>query len=341
MKAAVLRAIGEPLVIADLPRPEVAPGEVLVEVHTCGICRTDLHIRDGLAYVPSLPHVPGHEPAGVVVEVGPDVDTPRVGDRVVPHLFVRSAGCRYTRSGQDAQATHLVGIVGVTLPGGFAEFLKVPAANILALPSEVPFDVGGLTTCAIVTAIHAFRKSELRLGDTAIVLGTGGIGLILVQILKAAGVRVLALDRQAAARAAALEAGADAAGPIDETTASAARSFAGTESEGVNAVFELVGRTATMALAASSARRGGTVIVIGEEAEPIGLDTIQIAQRELRIVGSRNGGMQDAVDALKAMADGVIRPRIAATYPLDQINQALDRVRRGEVCGRVVIRIRD
>ena len=73
MKAAVLRAIGEPLVIADLPCPEVGPGEVLIRVHTCGICRTDLHIQDGLAYVPSLPHVPGHEPAGIVVEVGPDV----------------------------------------------------------------------------------------------------------------------------------------------------------------------------------------------------------------------------------------------------------------------------
>jgi propanol-preferring alcohol dehydrogenase len=341
MKAVVLRAIGEPLVLADLPRPEVGPGEVLVQVQTCGICRTDLHIQDGLAYVPKLPHIPGHEPAGVVVDVGPGVDGPRVGDRVVPHLFVRSAGCRYTRSGQDAQATHLKGIIGVTLPGGFAELLKVPVANILPLPDEVPFDIGGLTTCAVVTAIHAFRKSELRLGDTAIVLGAGGIGLILVQLLKAAGVRVLALDREADARAAAFEAGADAAIPIDEMTADVARYFGDIDGEGVDVVFELVGRTDTMAVAAACARRGGTLIVIGEEAEPIGLDTIQIAQRELRIVGSRNGGMQDALEAMQAMARGVIRPRIAATYPLDQINEAFDRVRSGQVCGRVVIRIRD
>jgi propanol-preferring alcohol dehydrogenase len=341
VKAAVLRAIGEPLIIADLPRPEVGPGEVLVQVHSCGICRTDLHIQDGLAYVPALPHVPGHEPAGIVVEVGPDVDSPSVGDRVVPHLFVRSAGCRYTRSGQDAQATHLKGILGVTLPGGFAEFLKVPAANTMTLPDEVPFEIGGLTTCAVVTAIHAFRKSELRSGDTAIVLGAGGIGLILVQLLKAAGIRVLALDREAASRTAALEAGANAARPIDETTTDAARSFSGADGHGVDAVFELVGRTATMAVAASCARRGGTLIVIGEEAEPIGLDTIQIAQRELRIIGSRNGGMQDAFEAIEAMARGVVQPRIAATYPLDQINEAFARVRGGKACGRVVIRISD
>jgi D-arabinose 1-dehydrogenase-like Zn-dependent alcohol dehydrogenase len=314
---------------------------VLVQVHTCGICRTDLHIQDGLAYVPSLPHVPGHEPAGVVAEVGPGVETLRVGDRVVPHLFVRSADCRYTRAGHDAQATHLQGIIGVTLPGGFAEFLKAPAANLLRLPAEVPFETGGLTACAAVTAVHAFRTSGLRLGDAAAVLGAGGIGLIVVQLLKAAGVRVLALDRAPAPRAAALEAGADAAGSVDGGTPEAARVFSGPDGQGVDVVFDLVGRTATVASAASCLRRGGTLVVIGEEAEPIGLDTTEVAQRELRIAGARNGGLQDARDALDFMARGVIRPRVAATYPLERINEALETVRQGRVCGRVVVRVRN
>src|SRR5207248_1008358 len=113
MKAAVLREIGKPLVIEEVPLPQLGSGEVLVQTHTCGICRTDLHIQDGLAYVPRLPHVPGHEPAGVVVEVSPDVTELRVGQRVVPHLFVYAAECRYTRAGLHAQATHLQGILGV------------------------------------------------------------------------------------------------------------------------------------------------------------------------------------------------------------------------------------
>src|SRR5436190_2186947 len=129
MRAAVLREIGKPLCIEDVLEPVLAPDEVLIQTRTCGICRTDLHIQDGLAYVPRLPHIPGHEPAGVVVAVGSDVakmSGPNVGQAVVPHLFVLDRMCRYTRSGQQAQATHLRGIIGVSLPGGFAEYFKAP-----------------------------------------------------------------------------------------------------------------------------------------------------------------------------------------------------------------------
>src|SRR5262245_58855018 len=95
MKAAVLKKIGSPLSVEEVPTPSIGADEVLIETRTCGICRTDLHIQDGLAYVPGLPHIPGHEPAGVVVDMGRDVSGIRVGQRVVPHLFVRSAECRY------------------------------------------------------------------------------------------------------------------------------------------------------------------------------------------------------------------------------------------------------
>lgn len=87
MKAGILKAIGSPLVVEEMPIPRIGPDEVLIETHTCGICRTDIHILDGLAYVPSLPHILGHEPAGVVVEVGREVTGIRPGQRVVPHLF--------------------------------------------------------------------------------------------------------------------------------------------------------------------------------------------------------------------------------------------------------------
>ena len=101
MKAAVLTEIGKPLVITDVPRPQILPDEVLVQTHSCGICRTDVHIQDGLAYIPSLPHIPGHEPAGVVVEVGSRVTNIRPGQRVTPHLFFTCGTCHYCRSGRD------------------------------------------------------------------------------------------------------------------------------------------------------------------------------------------------------------------------------------------------
>lgn len=340
MKAALLTAVGRPLEITDAPLPQLGPNDALVETRTCGICRTDLHIQDGLAYVPKLPHIPGHEPAGVVVEVGRDVRQVRVGQRVVPHLFVRSAECEYTRAGHDAQATHLVGILGVTLPGGFAEYFAAPAENLLELPAEVPFDVGGLTSCAVVTAVHAFHVAGVRPGDTAVVLGAGGIGQILVQILKSRGIRTAAISRSPASRELALASGAEMAIALDEPELPARlRQFVGHETDGVTCVFELVGLAKTMQLAAQIVRRQGKIIVIGEEAEYPAIDTIRIAQRELAIVGSRNGTRQDAREALDMLAAGQVRPPIAARFPLDQINEALAVVRLGQVSGRVLVDI--
>jgi propanol-preferring alcohol dehydrogenase len=338
MKAAVLHRIGEPLVIEEIPIPEIGPDEVLVRTHTCGVCRTDVHIQDGLAYVPNLPHIPGHEPSGEIVDVGKHVTGLEPGQRVVPHLFVAGSDCPYTRSGQHAQAMHLRGILGVTIPGGFAEYFKVPARNLLVLPDAVSSEIGGLVSCAAITAVHAFRKAKLQVNDTAVVLGVGGIGLLLVQLLHASGVRTLAVDQNDASLPQAVAAGACKAVPIGETAAGRlVQEWAGGEREGVDCVFELVGRAATMKAAAGFVRRGGTIVVIGEEAEFPAVDTIQIAQKELQLIGSRNGGLQDARDALEFMAQGIIRPVIAARFPLQEINLALAAVRRGTVRGRAVV----
>jgi propanol-preferring alcohol dehydrogenase len=342
MKAAVLKRVGEPLVIEDVPIPSIANDEVLVETRTCGICRTDLHIQDGLAYVPALPHIPGHEPAGVIVDVGRDVASFKPGQRVVPHLFVIEAECPYTRSGRHAQAMHLRGILGVTMPGGFAEYFKAPARNLLVLPDSVPSDIGGLTSCAVVTAVHAYRQATLQANDTAVVLGAGGIGLLIVQLLRASGVRTLAIDREPASLEQAAHAGAERCVAIESREiCELVRNWANGEKEGVDCVFELVGKAETMRTAAGFVRRGGQIVVIGEEAEFPAIDTIAIAQKELRLIGSRNGGLQDARDALALMEQGLIRPFVGARYPLDQINLALDAVRKGAIRGRAVVTMKD
>jgi D-arabinose 1-dehydrogenase-like Zn-dependent alcohol dehydrogenase len=325
MKAAVLREIGRPFAIADLPRPALAPHEALVQTISCGVCRTDLHIQDGQAYVPRLPHVPGHEPAGVVVEVGSQATGVRVGQRVVPHLFVAGV---------------TPGIIGVTLPGGFAEYFKAPAANLLSLPDDVPFEVGGLVSCAVITAVHASHRAALATGSSAVVLGAGGVGLVLVQVLRAAGIRVLAIDHDPTRLEQALHAGAEQAVASDDTSLQTVRDFVAPGRDGVDCVFELVGRAQTMKAAAGYVARGGQIVVIGEEPEFPAIDTVQIAQRELRIVGARNGSPADAREALDLIARGVIRPAIAEIFPLERINDALQLVRDGRAGGRVVIRVR-
>jgi len=339
VRAAVLRELGQRLAIEEVPTPAPGPGEVLVETRTCGLCGTDLHICDGLAYVPRLPHIPGHEPAGVVAAVGEGVTEVRVGQRVVPHLFVTCGTCDYCRSGRDAQCNAVKGILGVLMPGALAEYFTIPAANLFSLPDSIPFAVGGLIADAVLTALHATRRAGLRVGETAVVLGAGGVGQCLIQILVAAGVRVIAVDTTAAKRESAralgsalvLHAGA-------EGNASAVRELA--DGLGAQAVFECVGKAETMAEAASYLRRGGRIIVIGEEPEFPHIDTIQIAQRELEIIGSRNGSRRDLRDAIQFVDAGMVRPRIARTFPLAEINEALSFFRHG--CdGRVVITIKD
>jgi D-arabinose 1-dehydrogenase-like Zn-dependent alcohol dehydrogenase len=338
MKSACLEAIGQPLKIRDVPTPVIGPDEVLIETRTCGICRTDVHIQDGLAYVPRLPHVPGHEPAGVICEVGKDVANFQVGDRVVPHLFLTCGQCVYCRTGRDAQCSHVGGIIGVTTGGGFAEYFKAPARNLLTLPPEVPFDVGGLTSCAVITAVHAYRRARIQVGDAVLIVGAGGIGQILIQVLKHAGARVAVISRSQESLSIAQELGADLCLKSQEDAPRQVVDFSG--GEGAACIFECVGFAGTMKVAAESASRGGQIIVIGEEAEFPAIDTIQIAQRELEIIGSRNGSKQDAADALRWMAQGVINPPIAERVPLEAINDGLMKVRNGSAHGRVVVTVR-
>lgn len=339
MKAALLPEIGKPLRIEERPVPAIEPQDVLVETRSCGVCRTDLHICDGLAYLPELPHTPGHEPAGVVAEVGADVTGMEVGQRVVPHLFFTCGKCWYCRHGRDAQCTDLKGLLGVTQSGGFAEYFAAPAANLFVLPDQVSCEIGGLVSCAVITAIHAYRRARLELNDTAVVLGAGGIGQLLIQLLKGAGLKVAALSRAPGKLRIAGELGADLVCRTDAPDrAEQVKGLAG--GDGAQCVFDCVGTAASMRDSADYVMRGGQIVVIGEEPEFPGIDTIQIAQRELEIIGSRNGSRQDAVDGIAMLAAGLLRPRIARRFPLDDIHEALECLRSGQADGRIVVTVK-
>jgi propanol-preferring alcohol dehydrogenase len=212
----------------------------------------------------------------------------------------------------------------------------------LTIPAGVGFAEGGLASCALVTALHAFRKASPRLGDSVAVIGVGGIGLVLLQLAKAAGVCVAAIDRSTASLESAQLAGADLALKGDDPDLiERLHSLFPAGRSGFDVVFELVGRTSTMKVACELAARGGTIVVVGEEPEPITLDTITLAQRELRIVGSRNGSRQEIRDVLELVARGVVRPAIAARFPLERINDAFAASRQGNHAGRVVVTVRD
>ena len=228
--------------------PQIAPDEVLIESHTSGICGTDLHILAGHGYVPALPHILGHEPAGVVAEVGRDVTNVRPGDRVVPHLFFSCNRCLYCRTGRSQQCSNLRGILGVLGPGAFAEYFKVPAENLFLLPDAVPFDAGGLIADAVLTGLHAVRRAALKAGRYG-----GGVGRgrswarSLFSSWTPPAYAAAAIDRTADKLRLASEMGAVAAFDADTETARAGvMEFS--DGAGVECVFNCVGTPDSMRL---------------------------------------------------------------------------------------------
>jgi len=327
MKAALLERYHAPLVLAEVPDPEPGPGEVVVRTAGCGICRTDLHMIDGLAYRPRLPHILGHEPAGTVAALGPGVTGLALGARAAPYLFDACGRCPACLAGAHAQCEDNAGILGVTRDGGFAEFFVVRAENAMLVPAEVPLESAGLASCAAVTAVHAVDRGAMQPGHRIAVVGAGAIGLMIVQVLVGEGYEVHVANRSEAGRAAGLAEGAAGAFATDAPRHEAT----------FDRVFDLVGTAASMGLAGRLVRRRGRIVVIGEEPEFPAIDSIALAQREIEIVGSRNGGRDDAARALALMAKSVIRPRIDRRVTLDGLNDALDAMRAGAIRGRVVV----
>jgi propanol-preferring alcohol dehydrogenase len=233
----------------------------------------------------------------------------------------------------------LAGIIGVTVDGAFAEYFKAPAANLFKIPTNVSFDEGGLLADAIVTAVHAVRDRARveKKEDSVAVIGIGGVGQIIVQLLKTIGVRVIAISRSEKKLAIARELGSDMtirAG--DPDLSRKARQFG---PEGLDMVIDCVGTTESMEDSLVCIKRCGRIVMVGEEKALFPADTIRIAQHELELIGSRNGTLENMKEGLALLGSGKIRPIISDTYPLDQVNAALDKVRSGAQ-GRVVVKVK-
>src|SRR5579872_1860315 len=198
MKAAVIHELSKPLSIEDVPVPELEYGEILVRTKACGICGTDLHIIDGTGYKPKLPHILGHEPAGVVAKLGPGVTKFKIGDRVVPNIFFTCGECFFCRTNRETMCTNFKGALGVGINGGYAEYFKAPAKNLFILPDKIGFEERSVIADAVVTSVHAVRRrAQVKANDVVVVIGVGGVGQSVMQIAKHSGARVFGVARRA------------------------------------------------------------------------------------------------------------------------------------------------
>ncbi len=338
MRAAVLHEFGQPLTIEDIPRPTPEDDEVVLQTKACGIDGTDLKLWDGFGYTPELPFVMGHEIAGVVSEVGRAVTDYKPGDRVVVYNFLICGKCIYCLTHREQLCLNMRGVMGIlNRHGGYAEYVSVPAQQLIRIPDTVAWEDAATACDAALTAYHALERSRLRLGETVVIIGIGGVGSLLAQLARRAGARVIAVDQDSRRAQWAEENGAHVFldSSISKNIPQAVHILTG--DMGAECVIDVVGREATMNAGFNSAQRGGRMIVVGYTPDQFPMPGKHLAQNELEVIGTRAGRRQDLIDALDLMATGQLKSIVRYGYPLEKVNDALNYLRSGAAIGRIVL----
>ena len=318
------------LEIADLPNPTPGPGEILVKVAACGICGSDVHGYDGSSGRRIPPIVMGHEAAGRVAKVGPQVTGWSEGDRVTFDSTISCGTCRYCVRGEINLCDHRR-VLGVSCPdyscaGAFAEYVIVPQRIVYLLPDSLSFSEAAMLE-AVAVAVHAVSLSKISSGDQALVLGAGMIGLLTLQSLRAAGCSTVCVaDVDASRLKLAKEVGATetlhATG--DDLVSEVLRL---TNNTGVDVAVEAVGIDATVRAAINSVRKGGTVTLVGNITPEVTLPLQKAVTRQIRLQGAcaSAGEYPQAIELLTSGAIKV-KPLISAVAPLDDGPQWFERL---------------
>lgn len=340
MKAALFYKVGTPLKVEKVPVPKIEPHEALIKVKACGICRTDLHfIDEGLLKPGKIPQILGHETAGEVVKVGSAVEDVNVSDRVLIHFYFNCGECYYCQRGMESlcispKFRHF----GFTIDGGFAEYAKAPAYKLVKLPPKVPYEAAILIDAGAST-YHAVKTvGQVRVGETVLIMGLGGLGLCALQFAKISGANVIGVDVVPEKLKLAKELGADATiNAKEQDVVEEVNKL--TDHEGVDMAIELVGRSETINMSVNSLRRGGRLVFVGYSEDNLVISPVKIVYNQLKILGSRASSKWEAVEVLKLLESGrfKLEPLISHIVSLDEINYGLDLLRSGKAA-RVVVK---
>lgn len=334
MKAAVVRQFGKPLTIDEVPIPEPGPGEIQVKIQASGVCHTDLHAAEGDWPVkPSPPFIPGHEGVGFVSAVGQGVRHVKEGDRVgVPWLYTACRHCRHCLGGWETLCTSQKN-TGYSVNGGFAEYVIADPEYVGHLPANVPFPEIAPVLCAGVTVYKGLKVTDTKPGDWVVISGVGGLGHMAVQYARAMGLNVAAVDIDDAKLELARRLGATlTVNARDEDPAAIiTREIGGAQGVLVTAVSPKAFEQAIGMVA-----RGGTVSLNGLPPGTFPLDIFGMVLNGITVRGSIVGTRLDLQESLDFAAAGQVKATIA-TAPLDDINDVFDRMRNGQIEGRIVL----
>jgi propanol-preferring alcohol dehydrogenase len=334
MKAAVVRAFKEPLVIQEVPVPAPGPGQILVKIAASGVCHTDLHAADGDWPVKlKPPFIPGHEGVGHVAAVGAGVSHVKEGDRVgVPWLYTACGHCRHCLGGWETLCEQQQN-TGYSVNGGFAEYVLADPGYVGHLPGKVSFVEIAPILCAGVTVYKGLKATDTRPGDWVVVSGIGGLGHMAVQYAKAMGLNVIAVDVDDAKLELARKLGASLG--VNARKADPA-AFVKKEAGGAQGVLVTAVSPKAFEQAMGMVGRRGTVSLVGLPPGEFPLSIFNTVLNGITVRGSIVGTRLDLQEALDFAGQGKVKATVA-TARLEGINDIFSRMRAGDIQGRMVI----
>ena len=342
MKAMVIHQFGGPEVMQweEAPTPAPGPGEVLVKVHSVSVNRTlDLQVRqDGGGYGAALPLVLGNDPAGEVVDAGDDVEFPCIGERVAISQGIHCNACVQCDSGSPFRCANRR-MLGIHLWGGYAEYVKAPASNCVAIPAGLSYGQATVVARHFPLAIAQTRLTNLQAGDWALVMGAaGGLGSCIVQVARAIGANIIAGAGADQRVAVGLDLGATHGVNYrrDDLEAEVMRITGG---RGVDVVFENIGDPTQWDGAFNSMARGGRLVTVGAHGGGmVTLDLKKLYQRRLQVMSGLGAeGRAELEESLARTAKGDFQVLIDRTLPLSQAVQAHRLVDGNEPLGKVIL----
>ena len=336
MKAAVLHEFRKPLSLEDVPRPVLDPGDLLIEVEACGVCHSDLHVADGdwtqFTKITKKPLILGHEIAGRVAETGERVADFQIGDRVgMPWVYWTCGACDFCREGNENLCAKQK-ITGVTVDGGFAEFVKAPASHAVRIPAGLSAIEAAPLFCAGVTVYRALWQARLAPGQRMAIFGIGGLGHFAVQLGREMGVEVIAVDISDQKLELVNSLGASTG--LNATTTNVIKELR--SKGGVHVALVTAAAKAAYDTAFGCLRPTGTLLVVGLPSENLSFPAILMAAGEVHIQASAVGTRQDLREVLALGAAGKLSSHVAA-HPLGDINGILEQKRHGQISGRTAI----
>ena len=345
MRAVVLRQFGPPqsLRYETVPTPQPQAGEVLLRVRAVSVDLFQMEIRSGRALQIDLPRIIGNGPAGEVAALGQDVEGIAVGQRVVVCNNVSCGVCRYCRAGRETLCAglnnHRGGIIGAHRDGGYAEFVTVPARNLLPLPETISYEQACLIPNTIAPVVKACAgRARIRPGENVLIIGAGGgMGLHAVQMARACGGRVIAAIRSTRTSEAVLESGADAVLTTQERDLSEAVHHL-TDGWGADVVLDFVATRQTLSASLAALAPAGRLVIMGYFPRGSVLETpTWVFSEEVEVTGNRSAGRQDVAEAIALIQNGRIKPVVGKVFPLEDAVKAHQAFEAGEIVGRAVL----